>query len=149
VPFLVAVIGQVGARVTDRGQVTGPPAVLQGIRVLVVEDIAVLAWQVRDILEKAGAEVVGPASDVRTALALLAEGEVDAAVLDKNLDGETADPVADVLAARDVPFVFVTGYDPNDTGGRHRERPVLGKPFKPVALVRAVADFKQRRVPSG
>ncbi len=126
-----------------------PPAVLQGLRVLVVEDVAVLAWQVRDILEQAGAEVVGPAPDVRTALALLAEREVDAAVLDKNLDGETADPIADMLAARNIPFVFVTGYGSNDTSGRHCERPILGKPFKPSALVQAVAEFKQRPVLSG
>ncbi len=129
----------------DHGPVAA--AVLQGLRVLVVEDVAVLAWQVRDILEAAGAEVVGPAPDVRTALALLAEREVDAAVLDKNLVDETADPVADVLAARNLPFIFVTGYDSNDIPGRHGERPILNKPFKPLALVRALANFKQRPGP--
>ena len=140
-PVPVAAIEQARARIMDHGP--PPPAVLQGLRVLVVEDVAVLAWQVRDILEAAGAEVVGPAPDVRTALALLAKREVDAAVLDKNLADETADPVADVLAARNVPFVFVTGYDSNDIPGRHGERPILGKPFKALALVRAVADCKQ------
>ena len=123
----------------DRGQV-----VLRGLRVLVVEDIAVLAWRMREVLEQAGAEVVGPAPDVPRALALLEEHEVNAAVLDMNLDGEPADPVADVLAARDVPFLFVTGYGSGSAEGRHAGRPTLGKPLKPPALIQALAELGSR-----
>jgi CheY-like chemotaxis protein len=70
---------------------------LDGLRVLVVEDVAVLAWQVCDVLANAGAAVADPVSGVARALALLAEQKVDAAVLDKNLGGESSDTIADVL----------------------------------------------------
>ncbi len=119
---------------------------LDGLRVLVVEDVAVLAWQVRDVLLAAGADVAGPVPDVARALSLLAEGQVDVAVLDKNLDGDPADPIADVLAANDVPFVFLTGYGSCDTEGPYGGRPHLGKPLRPTVLVQAVADLTAGRV---
>lgn len=119
----------------------GREDVLRGLRVLVVEDVAVLAWRVRDVLQHAGAEVVGPAPDVPRALALLAGHGVDAAVLDMNLNGEPADPIADVLAARGVPFVFLTGYGSGSAEGRHAGRPTLGKPLKPHSLIQALAGF--------
>ena len=118
---------------------------LAGLRVLVVEDVAMLAWRVCDILAEAGAEVVGPVPDVPHALALLDEREVDAAVLDMNLDGETAEPIADVLAARGVPFLFLTGYARSDMEGRYAARPALGKPVRPAALTRMLADLAAGR----
>lgn len=118
---------------------------LQGLRVLVVEDVAMLAWRVCDVLVEAGAEVVGPASNVAHALTLLEARGVNAAVLDMNLDGETAEPIADVLAARGVPFLFLTGYAWGDMTGRHATRPALGKPVRPAALVRVLADLAAGR----
>ena len=118
---------------------------LQGLRVLVVEDVAVLAWLVRDVLVEAGAEVVGPVPNVAGALALLEAGGVDAAVLDMNLDGETADPIADVLAKQDVPFLFLTGYAWDDMVGRHAARPVLSKPIRPSVLLRLLTDLTAGR----
>lgn len=122
---------------------------LLGLRVLVVEDIAMLAWRVRSVLVMAGAEVVGPVPDVPRALALLDTDAVDAAVLDMNLDGETAEPIADALVARGVPFLFLTGYAWGDMEGRHAARPALGKPVKPAALVRMLADFAAGRSGTG
>ena len=118
---------------------------LPGLRVLVVEDVAVLAWRVCDILAGAGAEVVGPVPDVPRALALLDEREVDVAVLDMNLGGETAEPIADVLATRGVPFLFLTGYAWGDMEGRHAARPALGKPVRPAALVCMLANLAAGR----
>lgn len=126
---------------TNRGEVTA----LQGLRVLVVEDVAMLAWQVCDVLVAAGAEVVGPVPDVPQALALLDRRELDAAVLDMNLNGETAEPIADVLAARAVPFLFLTGYAWGDMEGRHASRPALGKPVRPAVLTRVLADLVEGR----
>jgi len=125
-----------------------PPSKLGGVRVLVVEDVAVLAWRIREVLEGAGALVAGPASDISGALALLEGHAVDAAVLDMNLDGEPADPVADALAARGVPFLFLTGYGSGSAEGRHATRPTLGKPLKPAALVQAVAALAAGRRPA-
>jgi len=118
---------------------------LPGLRVLVVEDIAVLAWRVRGVLVAAGAEVVGPVPDVARALALLDSADVDAAVLDMNLDGETAEPIADLLAARGVPFLFLTGYAWGDMEGRHAARPALGKPVRPAALIQLLACLTKER----
>lgn len=122
---------------------------LQGLRVLVVEDVALLAWRVCEVLADAGVKVIGPVPDVPGALALLGAHAVDAAVLDMNLDGETADPIADVLVSRGVPFLFLTGYAWGDMEGRHAARPALGKPVRPAALVRALADLAAGRPVAG
>ena len=117
---------------------------LHGLRVLVVEDVAVLAWRVCDVLADAGAEVVGPAPSVETALDLLAHQDVHAAVLDKNLDGLSSDPVADALLARNTPFLFLTGYGSGDNEGRYGEWLTVGKPVRPATLIESVAGIADR-----
>ncbi len=62
-------------------------------------------------LERAGAEVIGPAPGIEAALDALERTAPDGAILDINLGGEMAFPVADALMARGVPFIFATGYD--------------------------------------
>ncbi len=85
---------------------------LDRCRILVVEDEYLLADEMALELEDTGAIVLGPVPSVEQALALL-DGEVppDGAILDINLGGETAFPVADVLIGRGVPVLFTTGYD--------------------------------------
>jgi CheY-like chemotaxis protein len=61
-------------------------------------------------------------------------------VLDMNLNGMMARPVADRLVALGVPFVFATGYG-EDCRGPHRPAPVLEKPFSPDALVAAIKSL--------
>jgi DNA-binding NtrC family response regulator len=73
--------------------------------------------------------VVGPASSVIQALAMIDAEAIDAAVLDVNLDGQMSYPIADALAARGVPFVFSTGYDKDTLLDGYRTFPVLQKPF--------------------
>jgi DNA-binding response OmpR family regulator len=106
---------------------------LQGRRVLVVEDEALIGMLLEDELLEAGAEVVGPACSVKEALELIdqvtADGGLSAAVLDINLEGETVLPVADRLAALNVPFVFATGYGKGYNQGLHTVAPILVKPF--------------------
>ncbi|WP_261404766.1 response regulator [Chenggangzhangella methanolivorans] len=93
---------------------------LKGLRILLVEDEAMIAMLVEDMLLDGGAEVVGPAGGVKAALAVIAETDaIDGALLDVNLGGEQSFEVADALAARNIPFVFVTGYG----GGRARPLP--------------------------
>ena len=104
-------------------------ATLAGRRVLLVEDEYFIAMEMADTFEHAGAEVVGPAASVQQALELLATTErLDGAVLDMNLGGEMALPVADALNARGIPFVFATGYDrsaiPDRFAQVHCEKPV-------------------------
>lgn len=108
---------------------------LNGRRILVVEDEALIAMLVEDALLDAGAEVLGPAATVEEALALFESSEPEAAVLDINLAGQASTPVADALADRGVPFVVATGYGAAGLPERHRGVPVLAKPYDPQELI--------------
>lgn len=85
----------------------------QGKRILVVEDEYFIADDLALELEGHGAVVVGPVPSLNAALELIETRQVDAAILDIELDAETAYPVADALDRREIPFVFVSGTDPN------------------------------------
>lgn len=115
-----------------------PKGVLAGRRVLVVEDEYFVADDIARTLERAGAEVVGPAPTLADALAHLDRGRIAAAVLDLNLRGEMAWPIVDTLAARGVPFVLATGYDQAAVPVAYRGIPLWEKPFNPENLVRAL-----------
>jgi CheY-like chemotaxis protein len=82
-----------------------------GRKVLLVEDEPIVAWLLQDMLVDLGLVVVGPAASVNQALAKIDAESIDMAVLDVNLKGQMSYPIADVLVARGVPFVFSTGYD--------------------------------------
>ncbi len=88
-----------------------------------------VVWLLEDMLADLGCAVVGPASSVNQALAMINAESIDAAVLDVNLNGQMSYPIADTLAARGVPFVFSTGYDKDMLLGGYRTFPVLQKPF--------------------
>lgn len=107
---------------------------LSGRRILVVEDEVLVSFMLEDMLGQLGCEVVGPAARVDQALAIIDAEEIDAAVLDVNLNGEKSYPVADALAARGVPFVFSTGYGPKGIGEAYLRHPMLQKPFKSGTL---------------
>jgi DNA-binding response OmpR family regulator len=82
---------------------------LAGLRVLLIEDEPLLALEVVQCLERRGSEIVGPINRVADALSE-AEGEIDVAVLDVDLNGDPVWPVVEVLRERRVPFIFVTGF---------------------------------------
>jgi CheY-like chemotaxis protein len=83
---------------------------LKGIRVLVVEDDAMICLLLEDILVELGCEIIGPACDiVRAADLARRHSGIDVAILDVNLAGQLVFPVADILAQRGVPFLFATG----------------------------------------
>lgn len=112
-----------------------------GRRILVVEDNFLAAEVVRDMLETSGCAVVGPVGRVDDALRLAEQEELDAAVLDVNLNGEWCFPVARMLRQRGVPFIFLTGYD--DTAIIPAElRPArrLGKPILVQQLIEVLAE---------
>lgn len=94
--------------------------VLEGRRILVVEDEMLIAMELEGVLEDEGCVAVGPAPTVCRALGLLDRELLDAAILDLNLDGLDASPIALALAERGVPFVVVSGY-----GGAEPLQPVL------------------------
>ena len=110
-----------------------------GLRVLLVEDEPLVAMNVEDMLDALGCVVVAAAARVDEALLVVEREALDAAVLDVNLDGRPSFPVADALAARDVPFVFATGYGPSGLREDLRGRPSLQKPFRLRQLAEALA----------
>jgi DNA-binding response OmpR family regulator len=112
---------------------------LAGRKVLVVEDEYFLADDVAKGLEANGAEVIGPVGDKDDALDLIEDSEgLDAAVLDLNLRGEMAFPVADALLERGVPFIFATGYDQAVIPARYGEVTRCEKPVDGPKIARAL-----------
>jgi CheY-like chemotaxis protein len=118
------------------------PALLRGVRILIVEDELLVADYLGELLGMEGCIVLGPALRVHEALALIERERPEAAILDLNLRGERTTAVAEALMARRVPFVIVTGY-----GAEHvpddpvlQQAPRLGKPFRSRQLLRALAD---------
>lgn len=110
---------------------------LEGVRVLVVEDDFLVSLLFDNMLSEDGGTVLGPVAHLAEALAIAESTDCDVAVLDINLAGERVDPVAAVLAGRNVPFVFVTGYG-NGVPREFAGRPRLGKPFTREQLRRTL-----------
>jgi CheY-like chemotaxis protein len=109
-------------------------------RVLLVEDETLIAMDLEAALRQRGCEVVGPAATVAEAIqAAAGERRLDGAVLDVNLGDEQVFPVADALAERGVPFVFLTGYEREILPARHRGRPAAVKPYRTEDLMRLLA----------
>lgn len=105
-------------------------ATLSGRRILVVEDEYMLAECLHELLRGEGAEVLGPASCVDDANALLDHHPMpDAAVLDVNLGRQSVYPVADRLSGHGVPFLFTTGYDHGLIPERYSDCLQCVKPF--------------------
>src|SRR5438876_3926512 len=103
---------------------------LKGTRVLLVEDEFLIAEELAEILADAGAEVVGPYSNLKQALEAASSARIDIALLDVNLDGAEIYPAASALAARAIPFVFMTGYSREVLPPEPKSRTVIRKPFQ-------------------
>lgn len=98
-------------------------------RVLVVEDEAMIAMLVEDMILDFGSEVVGPASKIEEALDLARNAQLDAAILDVKVGEAVVFPVADLLRERGTPFIFATGYGSQGLPSRFVGSPTLPKPF--------------------
>ena len=110
---------------------------LTGKRILVVEDEAIIAEMVSDMLLDLGACVVGPAYSMGKAVELAEAGGIDAAVLDVNIRFERVDCVAAILRERTVPIVFATG-NGDMIADLARDAPVLEKPYPQEKLAAAL-----------
>ena len=119
-----------------------------GLRILVAEDELVVAMEPEALLTGLGHVVLGPVPTVGQALALLARERPDVALLDVNLGGERATPVAEALLERGVPFVLVTGYGEQQLREAVlRDARRLSKPFDGRRLGRLLAEVSARPDP--
>lgn len=126
---------------------SGDKAPPERTRVLVVEDEMLLAMLMEDTLADFGCDVVGPVAGVAAGVRLAICEPLDGAILDINVAGTEVFPVADVLAKRNIPFVFVSGYGSGHLPPEWKGRPILQKPFRPEDLARNMKAFsKTRRV---
>lgn len=107
-------------------------------RILVVEDEYYLADDLRRLLEKEGAHVVGPFATVRQAADAVQGADLDCAILDVNLQGEFSMPLCSELEKRSVPMIFVTGYDHGGLPEQFRAAPHFTKPVDTRALLKCI-----------
>lgn len=98
-------------------------------RVLIIEDEAMIAMLIEDMVCDLGGQAVGPATKFEQAMSLALQADFDLAVLDVNVDGSAVYPIADVLRHRGIPFIFMTGYDSSVIPQRYQHNCVLLKPF--------------------
>lgn len=104
--------------------------VLRAWHILVVEDEYLLASDLQSGLSDSGAIILGPVATLEGAIRTIeAERRIDGAILDVNLSGVMAYPVADLLVQRGVPFVFTTGYDGGAIPSRFEHVPRCQKPY--------------------
>ena len=117
-------------------------------RILIVDDEPLIAALLEDWLLELGYQVAGPACSVADALAILAGGGIDGAILDVTLGRETSYPVAEELRRLAVPFVFATGHSADHLEPEFQDAVTLAKPFDFADVQRALALFPSRDFPS-
>ena len=108
--------------------------------VLVLEDEPFIAMMLEEELEALGLHVIGPVNNLKSAVQLADMPDLDGALLDLNINGAYVTEVADKLRLRGIPYIFVTGYDP-PAGLKHRNVPVLRKPFTEIELRSALLEL--------
>jgi CheY-like chemotaxis protein len=110
-------------------------------RLLVVEDEYLIRMLLEDMLGDLGYDLAAAVGTLAEASELAAHGDFNAAILDVNLDGQEIFPVADILAKRGLPFVFVTGYGERSLPAPYTDHPALQKPFQAEQLKKVVGDL--------
>jgi CheY-like chemotaxis protein len=118
---------------------------LDGKRIIVIEDEALVLMELESSLADAGCEVVGAAGTLEDARVLSAQAACDAALLDANLGGHRVDELAAILTRRNIPFAFVTGYGRDGLPETFRDATVLNKPYGQADLIAVVQSLVHQR----
>jgi len=111
---------------------------LEGRRVLVIEDEALVSMFIQDTLADIGCEVIGDASRFDDAMNKARSLSFDVAILDVNLNGQETFSIAHTLVERGLAFMFATGYGANNVPPEFETAPVLQKPFQQKDLEQAL-----------
>lgn len=106
--------------------------------VFLVEDEVMIRMMVADMLEELGFLVAAEAGEIGEAMRLAQSAYYDLAILDVNVNGKVISPVADLIKARNRPFIFATGYGSSGLPEEYRDRPALQKPFQLETLGRTI-----------
>jgi DNA-binding response OmpR family regulator len=110
-----------------------------GRRILIVEDDPMLGFGLEDLLLGSGFEVAGVAQTLENGLALIERRTCDAAIVDANLDGVSASPIADAMTSRGLPYIVLSGYSQEQQGGAFAgAADYLQKPCGPARLIAAL-----------
>ena len=109
-----------------------------GGSVFLVEDEVMIRMMVADMLGELGYSIAAEAGEINEAIKLAQSAEFDLAILDVNVNGKVISPVADLIAARNRPFIFATGYGSSGLPAEYRDRPALQKPFQIETLARMI-----------
>jgi CheY-like chemotaxis protein len=114
---------------------------LKGRQILVVEDEYIVGMAMMEMLEDAGAVAIGPLGRIDEVLAYVEQhaATIDGVMLDVNLYGHRSYPVADLLSAHGIRFVFTTGYDGGALDEGYRAYPRCQKPCEPEAIIAALS----------
>jgi CheY-like chemotaxis protein len=111
-------------------------------QVLLVEDEAIIAMLMEDMLAEYSCDVMDTVGELDAATAVAKTAHCDLAFVDVNLKGAPAYPVADILRARGIPFAFMTGYGAAGGGVAYADVPVLQKPFRAQELEAIIARLR-------
>ena len=111
----------------------------QGGSVFLVEDEVMIRMMVADMLDELGYSVAAEAGEINEAIKIAQSTEFDIAILDVNVNGKVITPVAELITARNRPFIFATGYGSSGLPPEFRDRPALQKPFQLETLAQVIA----------
>lgn len=104
-------------------------AKLAGLRILLVEDEAIIAMLLEDTLQRLGITVLGPVGSLSKALDVARLQKFDGAILDVSIRGGDVYPVAELLMTRGIPFVLTTGHGVEHLPANIRGQRLLRKPY--------------------
>ena len=137
IPFNKIVIGRSGPVKSDGQALPQPSALsLDGKKVFVVEDDGLIAIDVTDVLQQAGAIVIGPYGHLAEGLSAAAEKDFDVALLDVNLRGIPSWPIASLIQERGIPVVLSTGYSESfRRPAAMAKLPTVSKPYDTKRLL--------------
>jgi two-component SAPR family response regulator len=117
---------------------------LSGRRILLVEDEALIALDLQNMLDRRGATVIGPAASVSEALDAINANQIDCALLNIKLGDETTHAVVATLEQRAIPMVFVTAYSDARLPPGFETHPIIQKPYSEDQLLRLIDSVFDR-----
>jgi len=111
-------------------------------RIMILDDEALIAFDLADIVEELGYRVLGPFHQVKAGMNALKDDAPDFAILDVNLGKETSEPVAQKLREMNIPFAFATGYTSRlaKVPERFPEARCISKPVQPRDISRLLKE---------